>query len=208
MFTAIQKNGEIMSLAKKRKKDSYTYADYLQFPDNIRSEIIDGVIYNMVPAPLRWHQDVSMVLSRCISTYLKGKSCRVYAAPFDVRLSEKENDFEVRNVVQPDISVICDQNKLDDKGCKGAPDWIIEILSPSTASKDIKEKFFLYEKYGVKEYWIVEPTESFIQVFVLRDGKYEFRGNYASLDYLSPTVFDDLEIDLAEVFGVERKEDE
>jgi len=198
-----------MTTALKRENKDYTYADYLTFPDEDRLEIIDGVIYSMVPAPMRWHQDVSMALSRCISTYLKGKSCKVYAAPFDVRFIEEnlaEND--ARNIVQPDISVICDQNKLDDKGCKGAPDWIIEILSPSTVSKDIKEKFFLYEKFGVKEYWIVEPSESFVQVFVLCDGKYEFRGNHTTLDYLKPTIFEDLMIDLAEVFGVKREEKE
>ncbi|MDD3050064.1 MAG: Uma2 family endonuclease [Candidatus Cloacimonetes bacterium] len=197
-----------MSTALKGENKDYTYADYLTFPDEDRVEIIDGVVYDMSPAPRPIHQEYSINLQSIIWNYLKDKRCKIYPAPFDVRLSESEKDFEIRNVVQPDISVICDTSKIDDKGCKGAPDWIIEILSPSTASKDIKEKFKLYEKYGVKEYWIVEPSGLFVQVFVLNYGKYEFRGNFTSLDYLTPTIFEDLKIDLAEVFGVERKEEE
>ena len=195
-----------MRLAKKRKKDSYTYADYLQFPDDIRSEIIDGVIYDMAPAPKPMHQKISVTLSSKIFQFLEGKKCEIYPAPFDVRLSGKDNDYEIKNVVQPDISVICDTSKIDDKGCTGAPDWIIEILSPATASKDMKEKFKLYEKYGVKEYWIIEPEDKIVMIFILKDGKYQRGIHYDAYDYVSPSMFSDLSIDLAEVFGVERKE--
>lgn len=198
-----------MNTALKINNKKYTYADYLKFPDDFKSEIIDGTVYNMTPAPLRRHQKISMKLSQKIANYLDNKSCEIYAAPFDVRLSEnRSNDFEIKNVVQPDISVICDSSKLDEKGCIGAPDWIIEILSPATASKDMKEKFELYEKFGVREYWIIEPEDKIVMVFILQDGRYQRGGHFDAFDYLVPTIFADLKIDLAEIFDVERKKEE
>ncbi|MEA1972784.1 MAG: Uma2 family endonuclease [Candidatus Cloacimonadota bacterium] len=196
-----------MSLAKKRKKDSYTYADYLKFPKEFKSEIIDGVIYDMSPAPVRKHQKISMKLSQKISNFLENKICEVYAAPFDVRLGEKKDEsFEIKNVVQPDLSIICDQDRLDEKGCIGVPDWIIEILSPSTTSIDLHEKFDLYEKYGVKEYWLVEPFEQIIFAYTLGDdGVYQKARRFTNLQIVQPTTFEDFDLDLAEVFGVERK---
>jgi Uma2 family endonuclease len=195
-----------MNIAKERAKNSYTYADYLKFSNEERCEIIEGVVYAMSPAPVRKHQEISGNFYALIWNYLKGKSCSVYSAPFDVRLGEKNDKFfEIKNVVQPDLSIICDQDKLDDKGCLGTPDWIIEILSPATAKNDLQKKFKLYEKFGVKEYWIVEPNEPYIMVYQLEHGKYQFIGNYVSTDYLKPKIFKDLEIDLAEVFGIERE---
>lgn len=126
------------------------------------------MIFDMSPSPSRNHQEISVELLRQFSNYLIDKTCKVYAAPFDVRLPEgDENDTNIETVVQPDIAVICDKCKLDDKGCKGASDLIIEITSPSTARKDLKEKLFLYEKSGVKEYWIVHPTDKTVMVFKL-----------------------------------------
>ena len=118
--------------------ENFTYADYLKWNDGKRYEIIEGQIYNMSPAPIRIHQSISRNLSYIIQHYLKEKTCEVYSAPFDVRFAFKAgmNDM-ITNVVQPDISVICDPKKLDKAGCIGPPDWIIEILSPSTAKKDI-----------------------------------------------------------------------
>ena len=198
-----------MSLAKKRKKDTYTYADYLKFPKDFKSEIIDGVVYDMAPAPLRKHQDISGEIFRQIANFLSKENCKVYSAPFDVRFGEKKDEnFEITNVVQPDLSIICDEDKLDEKGCIGAPDWIIEILSPSTTKIDLQDKFDLYEKFGVKEYWIVEPVEQFILVFTLNEkGKYENTARLTTDKNGKPTIFTDFEINIAEVFGVEREEE-
>ncbi len=145
-----------MSVAVKERLGKFTYRDYLHWPDDERWELIDGVAYNMSPAPNRIHQKISGELHRQIANYLIGKQCEVYAAPFDVRLpATGEKNDEITTVVQPDITIVCDKSKLDKKGCKGSPDLVIEILSPYTAKKDMKEKHFLYEKFAVKEYWIV-----------------------------------------------------
>jgi Uma2 family endonuclease len=147
---------------------NFTYEDYVQWGEDHRWELIDGTVFNMSPSPSRKHQKISMELAWQLRTFLKDKSCEVYAAPFDVRLPEHdEPDDEIKTVVQPDISVICDREKLDDKGCRGAPDLIIEIVSPFTARRDMKDKLFLYEHHGVKEYWIVHPEEKIIMQYKL-----------------------------------------
>lgn len=191
-----------MVLAMKNRDIPYTYADYLKWDDGERWELIHGVAYNMSPAPSRKHQEISQNLSRDIATYLKGKSCRVYAAPFDVRLPlGNEDDKGTGNVVQPDIVVVCDKSKLDDRGCIGAPDFIIEILSPSTAKMDMVLKLNLYEKAGVKEYWLVHPTDHTVTVFKLgEDGKYGRYEVYEQSEQLSVGIFSDLVLDLREVF--------
>ncbi len=189
-----------MNIAKKLPVNNYSYADYLTFSDEVRVEIINGFIYDMAPAPLRKHQSISGRLFLKIGNYLLGKSCEIYSAPFDVVFSENdEKDYEIKNVVQPDLSIICDKNKLTEKGCKGAPDWIIEILSPHTSSKDLNDKYFLYEKFGVKEYWIVEPSEQIVFVYSLKNGKYENTFRYTKKD-VAETIFEDLKINLKEVF--------
>ena len=191
-----------MSTAKKLENKKYSYADYLSFPDEERVEIIDGIVYNMSPSPRKRHQEISGNLFLEIGNYLKGKKCSIFSAPFDVVFTEKrKHDSEVHNVVQPDLSIICDKNKLDEFGCKGAPDWIIEILSPSTSSKDLNEKFYLYEKYGVKEYWIVEPKENIVLIYVLNEKrKYENTARLTTDHKAKSTIFEDLSIDLAEIF--------
>ncbi|WP_342455525.1 Uma2 family endonuclease [Caloramator sp. Dgby_cultured_2] len=156
-----------MGEAFKRIETKMTYKEYLNLPEGERVELIDGYVYNMV-APSRIHQEVSMNLSRIFSNFLLGKECKVYAAPFDVRLiKEGQREDEADTVVQPDLSIICDKSKLDERGCKGAPDMIIEIVSPSTASIDYIKKLNLYEKFKVKEYWIVNPIEKIVIVFCL-----------------------------------------
>lgn len=190
MVEAINKDGR-----------KYNYSDYLKWQDDERWELIDGIAYNMTPAPSRKHQEISGELFRQISNYLQGKDCRVYAAPFDVRLPKKDEKEEIETIVQPDITIVCDKSKLDDKGCIGAPDLIIEILSPHTAKKDVREKFYLYENVGVKEYWIADPDDETIMVFYLKDSgdyskpKVYNRGQKAKID-----IFEDLMIDLALVF--------
>ncbi|MCB2264401.1 MAG: Uma2 family endonuclease [Candidatus Thiosymbion ectosymbiont of Robbea hypermnestra] len=147
----------------------FTYADYCTWPEEERWELIDGEPYAMSPAPARIHQDVVVELARQIGNHLQENPCRVYVAPFDVRLPDhNEADEAVTTVVQPDIAVICDPAKLDDKGCRGAPNWIIEILSPTTAAKDQIQKRTLYECHGVSEYWLVHPTDRIL--FVYRSG--------------------------------------
>ncbi len=180
----------------------YTYADYLTWLDDKRRELINGFVKIMTPAPRRIHQEISSYLHRDISNYLRKKKCKVYHAPFDVRLIEKDktSDKEIINVVQPDISVICDLSKLDDRGCLGAPDLIIEILSPASSKRDLSEKYELYQNFGVKEYWIVFPSEKVIQKFVLLSKKYELKGSFVKGDIISPNLFPDLKINVDDIF--------
>ncbi len=180
----------------------YTYADYLTWLDDKRRELINGFVKIMTPAPRRIHQEISSYLHRDISNYLRKKKCKVYHAPFDVRLIEKDktSDKEIINVVQPDISVICDLSKLDDRGCLGAPDLIIEILSPASSKRDLSEKYELYQNFGVKEYWIVFPSEKVIQKFVLLSKKYELKGSFVKGDIISPDIFPDLKINVDDIF--------
>ena len=183
----------------------YTYADYLTWQFDERVELIRGWISRMSPAPLRYHQNISFKLSIQIGNYLTDKNCTAYAAPFDVRLTNKRkkkvDDKFIQSVVQPDISIICDPEKLDDKGCLGAPDWIIEILSPGNTKNEMKEKFSLYEENGVKEYWIVYPEYFQVQVFDLINDKYVFRDNYVKEDLIPVNIFEGFTIDADKMFS-------
>jgi Uma2 family endonuclease len=156
-----------------RKIGSFTYRDYRRWPDEERWELIAGEAWDMCPAPTRPHQQMVVELTTQIHSFLRDKPCEVYSAPFDVRLPEAdEPDDAVTDVVQPDISVICDPAKLDNAGCRGAPDWIIEVLSKRTAVKDHRVKRNLYERHGVREYWLVHPTERLLTIYRLEDGVY------------------------------------
>ncbi len=182
----------------------YSYSDYLTWFDERRMELYDGFVKLMTPAPSRLHQKSSVILSRDISVFLKNKKCQIYYAPFDVRLpsnGEKDNS-KIFTVVQPDICVICDESKLDDKGCIGAPDFIVEIVSKGNVDRDVKDKFRLYEKHKVKEYWIVFPLENVLQVFLLdKVGKYKLDGIYTAEDKVKVNIFKgELVIDLKEIF--------
>jgi Uma2 family endonuclease len=144
----------------------YTYADYLRWPEDERWELIAGVAYDMTPAPSRVHQDVLGALHLQVRPHLSRGPCRVYLAPFDVRLpGAGVSDDETDTVVQPDLSVICDPAKLDDAGCRGAPDWVVEILSPRTAARDQVQKRTLYERHGVREYWLLHPVDRVLTVY-------------------------------------------
>ena len=179
-----------------------TYGDYLKLPGEERWELIEGVLYDMSPAPSKRHQQISVELTRQIATFLAGKECQMFHAPFDVRFPENdEADEDVASVVQPDIVVICDPSKLDERGCRGAPDFIVEILSPSTAAKDQIQKLDLYEKSGVTEYWIVHPADNTLTVRVLgADGNYGKPRIFEGKGKKHTSVLPDLEIDLDEVF--------
>ena len=190
---------------KLKEQERFTYTDYLTWPGDERWELIDGEAYMMSPAPSRKHQELSIELCRQFANYLKGKPCRVYDAPFDVRLpnAADQPDEQVETVVQPDIVVVCNPEKLDDRGCKGAPDLIVEILSPSTAEHDLKDKFYLYQRVGVLEYWIVSQTDKTLMIFKLNaTGEYGRPEMYGSRDKVAVPLLGDLEVDLAEVFAL------
>lgn len=186
----------------------YSYADYLTWKFQDFVEIIKGQVYKMSPAPLRYHQQISVRITSDIDHYLRRKSCQVYSAPFDVRLpmNGEEGEDAICTVVQPDICVICDPKKLDDRGCMGAPDMIVEIISPSTAQKDLNEKLDLYESSGVREYWIVFPKERFIMVHLLNDkGIYELIGSFepnVETPTIKVNIFPDLEIIMEDIFSI------
>lgn len=187
------------------KEECYTLADVLTWDEQERVELIDGTPVMMAP-PSRVHQKISAELGRQLGNYLEGKKCEVYAAPFAVRLFEKAGDRpeDVDTLVEPDLSVICDPNKLDDMGCKGAPDLIIEILSPSTQRHDRLVKYNLYQRAGVREYWIVDPAAESIQSFVLEDGRYTAAGFGSPGDVLKVNVLDGCFIELSKVFPAEQ----
>ena len=189
-----------------RKADKlYTYGDYRSWPDDERWELIDGVAWNMSPAPNRMHQSISMHLSVQIAQFVDGQPCEVYHAPFDVMLPDPADqpEDEIMTVVQPDISAICDKTKLTDKGCTGAPDWLIEILSPYTSRKDIDIKFHLYERHGVQEYWLVDPGNKYVHVYVLAgDGKYpEEPRVYLPEDKIESAVLPGLVVDVGRILS-------
>ncbi len=183
----------------------YTYADYLTWMDNVRRELYNGFINLMTPAPSRKHQRISTNLVSIFWNFLRYKSCEVYHAPSDVRLPKDKNDYDdktITTVVQPDIYVICDLSKMDDKGCLGAPDLIVEIVSANNSKRDVKDKFEIYQEHGVREYWIVNPNDENVTVFLLdKNGKFQFVGMYAGDDKIPVNIFKgDLRIDLSEVF--------
>ena len=187
------------------KEERYTLADVLTWDEQERAELIDGSLVMMAP-PSRIHQKISAELGRQLGNYLEGKKCEVYAAPFAVRLFEKAGDRpeDVDTLVEPDLSVICDPGKLDDMGCKGAPDLIIEILSPSTQRHDRLTKYNLYQRAGVREYWIVDPAARSIQSFVLEDGHYTAAGFGSPGDVLKVNVLEGCFIELSKVFPAEQ----
>lgn len=152
----------------------HTYADYLTWPEGERDELINGVAYvKEPPAPSRCHQELVGELHYQVRHALQGKPHRVYVAPFDVRLPESgEPDEQIRTVVQPDVLVVCDLDKLDQRGMRGGPDWIAEVLSPSTASHDQIIKLPVYERAGVREVWLIHPTDRVLTVYRLEDGRY------------------------------------
>lgn len=185
-----------------KENEKYTYADYLTWPEDERWEIIDGIAYAQA-APSWQHQAISSELSTQFVNYLRGKSCRVFTAPFDLRLPEEnEKDEDTKNVLQPDLVVVCDKKGLKGTGYYGIPELIIEITSPSTSRRDRLLKFNKYEKAGVKEYWIVEPEGKFVSVFTLQGNKRYGRPElYSEKDTINVSIFPDLVIELEPVFA-------
>jgi Uma2 family endonuclease len=163
----------------RRDAQHHTYGEYLTWPEDVRYELIDGVAYAMAPAPSRRHQEILGEIYRQVANALAGKSCRPFIAPFDVRLPRSdEADEAVDTVVQPDLSVVCDPTKLDERGCRGAPDWVVEVLSPATAGHDYILKRTVYERSGVREYWLVHPVDRIVTIYRLEGAHFaapEFR---------------------------------
>lgn len=183
-------------------KTKYTYTDYLTWPEGERVEIIDGVPY-LQAAPSTIHQEILMEVSRQIANHLSGQSCKIYPAPFCVRLTkdDKSPNEDITKVVEPDITIVCDPSKVDEKGCKGVPDMIVEIISPSSIKTDRIIKFNLYEKAGVKEYWIVEPDGKLVSVFLLqKTGRYGRPEVYSEEDQITLNIIPELTVDLSLVF--------
>lgn len=162
-----------MSLPRK-DLSKHTYGDYLSWPEDVRYELIDGDAYLMAPpAPDLAHQDIAGEIFRQVANALEGKPCRAFIAPVDVRLPKgQEADDSVDTVVQPDVLVVCDDTKLDRRGVRGAPDWVVEVLSPATAGHDQVKKRRVYERHGVKEYWLVHPTDRVLIVYRLAGDEY------------------------------------
>ncbi len=155
------------------RPDRYTYADYLTWPEDTRYELIDGAAYAMAPAPTRTHQLITGELYRQIATALKGGTCQPYVAPFDVRLPRAgEADEAVATVLQPDVLVVCDPAKVDERGVRGAPDWVAEVLSPASASHDLTRKLAVYERAGVPELWYLHPADRVLTIYRLEAGRY------------------------------------
>ena len=185
-------------------KKRYTYADYLNWADDKVRELIDGFIKMMSPAAGTIHQEVSIILSANLYNFIKKNrgACKVFHAPFDVRLPQngEKADHQIYNVVQPDICVVCDLSKIDERGCIGAPDLVVEIQSFSTAKYDLNEKFDLYETSGVREYWVVYPREKGVEVFLMQpDGKYD-KGTRYEMGKVPVNVLEGCEIELSEIF--------
>lgn len=194
---------EITNINQLDFSKSYSFADYLTWKFQERIELIKGKIFQMSPAPNRFHQTISQNLNFKLFSYFQKQPCSVYAAPFDVRLinfKKSTDETQIKTVVQPDLCIICDRHKLDDKGCIGAPDLIVEILSPGNTDKEMGIKFDLYEENLVKEYWIIEPNDKTIFIYTLQNEKYIGLKPQTHLDKIKSPLFPDFTFEIAEIF--------
>ena len=185
---------------------TYTYADYLSWKFTERVELLWGKVFKMSPAHSTNHQWISSILLRELSGFLKESPCFIFHAPFDLYLNISGGESD--SVVQPDIVVVCDQKKLDEKGCQGVPDLVIEILSKSSVKKDLKYKLKLYEEARVPEYWVVDPVNCLVQVFTLENGQYQLHRPLTYEDSIQSKVIKGLTLDLKEVFPEHLREPE
>lgn len=191
-----------MQLSDLDVTKTYSYADYLKWTFDERLELIKGKIFKMSPAPGSVHQIISGAIFNALYNYLKGKPCKVFAAPFDVRLIRKSiDDKDIITVLQPDICVICDPKKIDAKGCIGSPDIIVEILSPGNNKKELKNKYEVYEEAGVLEYWIIHPTEKTFLKYTLIEDRFLPSRLLTMGDEVTTAILPGLIISLDELFA-------
>ena len=191
-----------MQLSDLDISKTYTYADYLEWTFDERLELIKGHIFKMSPAPGSIHQRISFRLSRWIGNYLESKRCELFTAPFDVRLPRYvDSDKEIITVVQPDICVVCDPEKIDDRGCLGAPDIVVEILSPGNNKKELQNKYEVYEEAGILEYWIIHPQEKTFLKYTLTDGKFQPSRLLTIGDEVTTPVLPGFTLSLEELFA-------
>ena len=192
-----------MQLSDLDLNKTYSYADYLKWTFNERIELIKGKIFKMTPAPNTYHQRVSGAAFNELYNYLKKKPCSVFSAPFDVRLPRKSSDDNtIYTVVQPDICVVCDPRKVDKKGCIGAPDIVVEILSPGNNKKELQNKFEVYEEALVKEYWIIHPDEhTFLKYVLNNENQYLAERLLTVGDEVTTPILPGFSLSLEEVFS-------
>ena len=177
----------------------YSYADYLVWKIKERVELLKGKILEMsAPSPI--HQEISGNLQGALFVFLKNSRCKLYTAPFDVRFPKK-GESQVYTVVQPDLCVVCDLEKIDSKGCVGAPVLVVEILSPGNSKKEMKSKFALYQEEGVREYWVVDPERELVFVYVAENKKFKPTIPIAD-DYVCSTIFPDFKIHTSDLFHI------
>jgi Uma2 family endonuclease len=182
---------------------TYSYFDYLTWQFQDKLELLRGKVFKMSPAPSTFHQRISGNLHGYLFNFFKPHSCDLFAAPFDVRLFDKKkstDDKEIHTVVQPDLCVICDESKIDERGAIGAPDLVIEILSPGNSNKEMKYKFDLYEEAGVLEYWIVNPADRTIFIYVLKEGQFIGMHPLIEEDVIQSRLFPQLDFKLEDIF--------
>lgn len=190
-----------MTLAALDLSKAYTYADYYKWRLEERVELIKGKIFRMSPAPTTAHQRVSSHLFAAMFNYLTDKQCEVFAAPFDVRFpGRSKDDKDIITVLQPDLCVVCDPQKIDDRGCLGAPDLVVEILSAGNHKRELKYKYDIYEEAGVKEYWIADPAEKSVQIYVLTDGVFLASGPLYEEDTATSTAIPGFTVNLTSIF--------
>lgn len=183
---------------------TYSYADYLTWMFQERLELFKGKIFKMSPAPSMYHQKVSRDLTLLLGNKFRENSCNLFVAPFDVRLlnnKNSKNDKDIYTVVQPDLCVICDENKLDARGAIGAPDLMIEILSPGNSKKEMSYKYDLYQEAGVLEYWIVNPTDKTIFIYILKDGIFVGQQPLIEESKIKSPLFPQLDFTVSEIFN-------
>lgn len=191
-----------MKFAELDLNKVYTYADYFKWKFEERVELIKGKIFRMSPAPSTIHQKLCGEISGQLWSYLRDKKCQVFSAPFDVRLPRKSSDDkEIYTVLQPDICVICDPKKLDKRGCLGAPDIVVEVLSPGNNAKELKNKYEVYEEAGVKEYWIVSPQDCYFLQYKLENGKYSPSKMQTIGDVVTTDILEGFSLDLTALFA-------
>ncbi|MBB6239340.1 Uma2 family endonuclease [Pedobacter sp. AK013] len=181
---------------------TYSYSNYLNWLFPERVELIKGKVFKMSPAPSRGHQEVAGSIFLNLGIFLKDKPCKVYSAPFDVRFpKESKADKDVYTVLQPDICVVCDKSKLDARGCIGAPDLVIEILSPGNTKMELLNKYRVYEEFGVKEYWVVSQSDQSILIYTLDEtGKFQPSKIFTLSEKITSTVLPGFELALDDVF--------